>query len=99
MDQIHPRDIRHADLKPESVFLDEKYEPLISTQRFSRSKFHSDSADFADELESPIFVAPELHMSEFAFTNKIDIFSDGSLIYPLFREKFQSPRGVPRGPF
>jgi serine/threonine protein kinase len=95
MAQIHSRNILHRDLTPHSIFLDEKYEPLISN--FCLSRFNSDSGGLTHGvLGSPLFMAPELLGDEVQVTNKVDIFSYGSLIDRIFTPKFELSRGVPR---
>jgi serine/threonine protein kinase len=96
MARIHSCHVIHRDLKPESIFLVEKYEPLIS--HFNLSRFHSDSSKLTHGvLGSPLFMAPELlYDDEVRVTNKMDVFSYGCLIYRIFTQKIEFSSGVPR---
>jgi serine/threonine protein kinase len=96
MAQIHSRTILHRDLKPQSILFGEKYEPQISN--FCLSRFHSDSGELATDIGSPLFMPPgQPFVSELdSTTNRIDVFSYGSLLYFVFAQKAEFPRGGAR---
>lgn len=79
MAYLHKQNFIHQDLKPEHIVLDENNYPKIIV--FHCSKLYKGEKK-ALPIETTIYMAPEL-LNDDDYTNKIDVFSYGMLIYCL----------------
>lgn len=82
MEVLHFNDVIYRDLKPDNILLDINMYPTLSD--FNISKFHSS----AQRTQSIIagtkdYYAPELKKNNYHYTNKVDVYSFGCIMYEL----------------
>ena len=97
MSYLHDKNIVHRDLKPENVFLNTKYEPVLSD--FGLSKVCNDQLTMTSRLGTPYFMAPELFNDESdvnKITNKIDVYSFAITLLSFFTTNYRFSGCQPR---
>ena len=80
MRHVHRLSVLHRDLKPSNILLDKQYHPHIGD--FGLSRIYNDASSLTHEVGTPAYMAPEL-FEEGAYSNKIDVFSFGLILYEL----------------
>ena len=96
MREVHKQGAMHRDLKPENVFLDDNFEIKIAD--FGLSKLVKDGLQNTLQVGSPIFMAPELMISnDTTYDSSVDVYAYGVLIYQTFTNNLQlSGKGQPQ---
>jgi serine/threonine protein kinase len=84
MCSLHARGIFHSNLEPGTVFLNERYEPIIGGFDVCHL---SDCLLIEDRLvEFPVFIPPELYGEGFTIDFSFDIYSFAVTLYCIFAE-------------
>jgi serine/threonine protein kinase len=95
MAYLHSREVMHRNLKPETVFFNENWEPVIG--EFEFAKWCSpDLTRTIGIVGSPLFIAPEICSGEAPadvppYDLRVDVYSFAVLLYLIF-----SPEGIPK---
>lgn len=93
MKYVHEKNVFHRDLKPDNVFLDDKFYPKIAD--FGLSRFvNEDDAAVSSQLGTPFFMAPELFFTDTKITKAIDVYAFALVVLSLFDPKLRFQRGV-----
>jgi serine/threonine protein kinase len=91
---VHSQGFIHRDLKPSSILINERGEALIADFGTSRSEY--DDGTMTSETGSAHYAAPEMYREDSCFSNKVDVFSFGLILYeiligrPVFRSSMMS---------
>ena len=80
--EIHSKSLIHRDLKPENLFISKDYKIKIGDFGISKILINTIHAR-TEYVGTGYYMAPEIYKKE-AYTNKIDIWSLGCIIYELF---------------
>ncbi|CUS11443.1 unnamed protein product, partial [Tuber aestivum] len=87
---MHQHGIAHRDIKPANIFVVSMYPPLIKLGDFGISKRiqPQDTTTFHTRVSTPVYGAPEVldldsQSETSAYTNSVDIWSFGCVIYEL----------------
>ncbi|XP_053666207.1 ovarian-specific serine/threonine-protein kinase Lok-like [Anopheles marshallii] len=86
IDYLHDQDIIHRDLKPDNILLkDSSVYTLLKVSDFGSSKFLDDNMYMHTICGTPEYIAPEMleQVSRKGYTNKIDIWSLGVILYTM----------------
>jgi serine/threonine protein kinase len=96
MAYLHSREVMHRNLKPETVFLNAEWEPIIGEFEFAKWT-SGDPSRTIGIVGSPLFIAPEICAEgeasgdEPPYDLRVDVYSYAVLLYQLF-----SSEGVPK---
>ena len=80
--EIHSKNLIHRDLKPENLFISKDYKIKIGDFGISKILINTIHAR-TEYVGTGYYMAPEIYKNE-EYTNKIDIWSLGCIIYELF---------------
>ena len=95
--QLHEKRIMHRDVKLENVLLNDHHEPVLyNWYDFEHIKFAAHLMNTAIAINTPFYNAPELFTGDDTYTNSIDVYSYGILLYRMFRQKieFENVRSI-----
>jgi serine/threonine protein kinase len=84
MAHLHARGVLHRDLKPESIFLDDEFEPVITD--FGLARLIIDGSESALGVGSPMHVAPELITDDGNCNFAVDVYAFAVTLYQLFAD-------------
>jgi serine/threonine protein kinase len=77
---LHSCDVVHRDLKPQNIFLNDNFEPVVAD--FGLSRF---GALFTTaRLGSPLYMAPELFGEDLVKSDKTDVYAYGVIMFQFF---------------
>jgi serine/threonine protein kinase len=77
---VHSQGFIHRDLKPSNILINERGEALIADFGTSRSEYDNDT--FTGDAGTVNYAAPEMYKEE-PYTNKVDVFSFGVVLYEI----------------
>jgi serine/threonine protein kinase len=80
MAHLHERGILHRDLKPDNVFLNDQFEPVVTD--FAVSCASNETMC----VGTPLYMAPELWGDEELYDRPIDVYAFAILLYSFFAE-------------
>ncbi|EAX97485.1 TKL family protein kinase [Trichomonas vaginalis G3] len=90
MAYLHSHGIMHRDLKSLNILLDEKKYPIICDFGLSRKEnegFVEGSAQYATrDVGTPHWMAPEIYSNAGTYTNKVDVYSYGIILWEMLAE-------------
>ena len=89
---LHLNNIIHRDIKPQNIFLDKDFHPVLSDLGFSRI---FSEISMTNNLGTPYYMAPELFGDD-DLTLKIDVYAYGVSILQMFSPKLRFPNRQPR---
>jgi serine/threonine protein kinase len=81
----------HRDLKPSNILINDLGQTLIGD--FGSSRYEWDDATFTGEAGTPNYSAPEQFRDE-PYTNKIDVFAFGLILYEIYAGSAVFPVGM-----
>lgn len=81
MRTLHSRYVIHRNLNPSSIYLNEKFEPSIGNFEFS--KFTDKNKYQSVIVGTPLWMAPELLDPQEQYTEAIDVYAYGMILYQL----------------
>jgi serine/threonine protein kinase len=81
---IHSLGVMHRDLTRANIFLNERFEPIVSD--FALSKIWENGVQNTMNIGTRLYMAPELFWDEYddQYTNAVDVYSYGICLYLLF---------------
>ena len=83
--EIHSKNVIHRDLKPANIFISNDYGIKIGD--FGISKILDGTSYAKTHIGTPLYMAPE-QMKDENYTNKVDIWSLGCIIYEICTLKY-----------
>ena len=93
MAYVHSKNVLHRDLKPDNIFLNEYFEPVVGD--FFCSRF--EDVDMTMYVGSPLFMAPELIDDAYGgYTKSIDVYAYGVTLFQIFSDSIVLDRGTGR---
>jgi serine/threonine protein kinase len=83
----------HRDLKPSNILINDLGQTLIGD--FGTSRYEWDDATLTGETGTVNYAAPEQYKDEEGYTNKVDIFSFGLILYEILLGTAVFPHAMP----
>lgn len=80
---LHQHNIIHRDLKPGNILLDENLHSIITDFGFSKSALTTNSVTASDCFGTPAYNSPEVYDVEGKYSEKIDVYSFGIIMYEI----------------
>jgi serine/threonine protein kinase len=93
MRYVHLHHIVHRDLKPDNILIDGNWRGLIGD--FGLSRTLSGEGPPTDRTGTPLYAAPEQLIRHFRYTEKVDVFAFGLILYEILGHVPAFPRGRP----
>jgi serine/threonine protein kinase len=80
MRAVHEKRLIHGNLKPSNILIDKSGQALIGD--FGTSRLEIDDATFTGDTGTVHYAAPEMFKDD-PYTNKVDVFSFGLILYEI----------------
>ena len=82
--EVHKNNIIHRDIKPDNIFIKSKESKFLLLGDFGVSLLYTDEKLPVTRIGTEFYIAKELYESSSEpYTNKVDIFSLGVVLYEL----------------
>jgi serine/threonine protein kinase len=81
MRYVHSQGFIHQDLKPSNILINEMGYAMIAD--FGTTRSECDNQSRSGDTGSVQYAAPELYLEDDCFSNKIDVFSFGMILYEI----------------
>jgi serine/threonine protein kinase len=82
MASLHARGVLYRDLKPDNIFLNQEFEPVIGD--FGISRYCANDLNHTRNTGTPLFMAPECWEEDETYDFPVDVFPFAVTLYSLF---------------
>ncbi|KAJ7782491.1 kinase-like domain-containing protein [Mycena maculata] len=89
---IHSRHITHRDLKPENILLTRDTPPIVKVADFGLAKLVDEDSFLRTMCGTPAYTAPEIVMRRLPYTDAVDSWSVGVILFLMLTMQTPLPR-------